>query len=139
MTSVQQLDQVWQGHTIVISAPKVKFTQSGERLRLLDVLGLSEENLGSDGFKRVAPAHSVGDLCHAVDGFGIGVRNRSIEVVEDFWTPVIDCSDDLKEGITRSDSCVLIWFSPASGLASRARGRGIGDTLSSRRCSGAAA
>ena len=89
MTSVQQFDQMWQGHTVVVCASPVEFHQTGERFGLLDVLGLAEENLGSDGFKRVATAHSVGDLRHAVYGFRVGIGDRGIEVVEDLRTPVI--------------------------------------------------
>ena len=39
MTSVQQFDQMWQGHTVVIGASEPALHESRERFRLLNVLG----------------------------------------------------------------------------------------------------
>ncbi len=50
MTSVQQFDQMWQRHTVVIGASEPALHQSRERFGLLNVLGLAEENLGVEAF-----------------------------------------------------------------------------------------
>lgn len=104
MTIVKQFENLCQGHTklpfiLAVETPGITHWVGTERRPdLAGDLRWAEQHLGSDGFKAVAPAQTIGDLRHPVQRFGDGVGNRRIEVVEDLGSPVIDGSNQVGEG-----------------------------------------
>ena len=79
MTTRQQLDDLCQRHTEIPVVVETGAQSPLDANGCLVPLGLSlhtEQHLGSDRFKAVAPAHSVGDPYQTIQGLGEGIRDE---------------------------------------------------------------
>ena len=105
MTIVKQFENLCQRHT---EFPFVLATETSgiahrvgpkRRLVLPGDLRRPEQHLGSDGLEAVATAQAISDLRHAVQCLRDGIGDRRIEVVEDLRSPIIDGSNQVREGV----------------------------------------
>jgi hypothetical protein len=134
MTITKQLDDLCQRHTkipVVIEAGTQLPLYASGCFESPGLSGHAEEHFGSDGLKAVAPAQSVGDLHQTIQGLGKGIGYPVLEVVEDFWTPIVHGPDQLEEGvgcdrIKASLPCVRV----AYGVANRVdRVKSVGNSV----------
>ena len=102
MTIVKQFEDLCYGHTqvpAVVTASKGHRVGAERRFELAGDLRWSEQHLGSDGLEAVATAQAISDLRHAVQCLRDGIGDRRIEVVEDLRSPIIDGSNQVREGV----------------------------------------